>query len=147
MAVCQAFVYERHWLLSQISPTSAQFCLMYLFISLLFMFWASTCSSSGEIITVSMRHWYLSLCMGGVWSAGWTETAYVIQVFWHLVSRSKCSCSQTASKPVWHTQFQSNQQTKRHPYRVTNTSVAQIQQFFSRGWAHGCPKHVEKRNK
>jgi len=26
------------------------------------------CPSSGEI-TVSMRHWYLSLCTGGVWSA------------------------------------------------------------------------------
>ena len=21
-----------------------------------------------------MQHWYLSLCMGGVWSAGWTES-------------------------------------------------------------------------
>jgi len=29
--------------------------------------------SPGEI-TVSMRHWYLTLCMGGVWSAGWSET-------------------------------------------------------------------------
>ena len=24
-------------------------------------------------IVVSLRHWYLSLCMGGVWSAGWIE--------------------------------------------------------------------------
>ena len=24
-------------------------------------------------IAVSMRHWYLSLCMGGVWSAGWIK--------------------------------------------------------------------------
>ena len=24
-----------------------------------------------EKVTVSMRHWYLSLWMGGVWSAGW----------------------------------------------------------------------------
>ena len=23
-----------------------------------------------------MRHWYLSLCMGGVWSAGWIATAF-----------------------------------------------------------------------
>jgi len=37
-----------------------------------------------------MRHWYLSLCMGGG-----SETP--------------------------------NQQTRRHPYRVTNTSVAWIQ--------------------
>jgi len=24
-------------------------------------------------IAVSMRHWHLSLCMCGVWSAGWIE--------------------------------------------------------------------------
>jgi len=33
------------------------------------MFRTTICPSSGEI-AVSMRHWYLSLCMGGVWSAG-----------------------------------------------------------------------------
>jgi hypothetical protein len=37
------------------------------------MFRTSMCPSSGEI-TLSMRHWYLSLCMGGVWSAGWSFT-------------------------------------------------------------------------
>ena len=36
------------------------------------MFRTSMCPSSGEI-TVFMRHWYLSLCMGGVWSAGCIE--------------------------------------------------------------------------
>jgi len=35
------------------------------------MFRASMCPSSGEI-TVSMRHRYLSLCMGGVWSSDQT---------------------------------------------------------------------------
>ena len=30
---------------------------------------------------------------------------YVIQVCWQLVSRSKCSCSQAISKPVWHITF------------------------------------------
>ena len=25
-------------------------------------------------IAVSVRHWYLLLCMGGVWSAGWIES-------------------------------------------------------------------------
>jgi len=44
-----------------------------IFITLLYMFQATMCSSSGEI-TVSMRHWYLSLCMGGFWSACWSET-------------------------------------------------------------------------
>jgi len=47
--------------------------LLSIVISLFYMFRAAMCPSSGEI-TVSMRHWYLSLCMGGVWSAGWSET-------------------------------------------------------------------------
>jgi len=34
------------------------------------MFRATMRPSSVEI-DVSMRHWYLSLCMGGVWSARW----------------------------------------------------------------------------
>jgi len=41
--------------------------------SLLYMFRTTVCPSSGEI-TVSMRHWYLSLGMGGFWTAGWSET-------------------------------------------------------------------------
>jgi len=56
----------------QINPTRCT-VLLSIFISLLCMFRATTCPSSGEI-TVSIRHWYLSLCMGGVWSAGWSET-------------------------------------------------------------------------
>jgi hypothetical protein len=26
-----------------------------------------------------MRHWYLSLCMGGVWSAGWSFSEIYLQ--------------------------------------------------------------------
>ena len=125
MAVCQAFVYERHWLLSQISPTSAQFCLMYLFISLLFMFWASTCSSSGEIITVSMRHWYLSLCMGGVWSAGWTESNQLTRRQEKIIVSMRHWYLSLCLGGVWSAGWiESKQQTRRHPYRLTNTSVA-----------------------
>jgi hypothetical protein len=47
--------------------------LLSMFISLLYMLRATMCPSSGES-TVSMRHWYLSLCMGGLCSAGWSET-------------------------------------------------------------------------
>ena len=36
------------------------------------MFRVTMCPSSVEI-TVSMLRWCLSLCMGGVWSAGWSE--------------------------------------------------------------------------
>ena len=31
-----------------------------------------------------------------------TANVYVIQVWWKVVSRSICSCSQAVSKPVWH---------------------------------------------
>ena len=53
----------------QINPTMCTIVLS-IFISLLYMFRANMYPSLGEI-TVSMRHWYLSLCMDGVWSAGW----------------------------------------------------------------------------
>ena len=43
----------------QINPTRCTI-LLSIFISLLYMFRATTCPSSGEI-TVSVRHWYLSL--------------------------------------------------------------------------------------
>jgi hypothetical protein len=56
----------------QINPTRCTI-LLSIFVYLLCMFRATTCPSSGEI-TVSMRHWCLSLCMGGVWSAGWSYT-------------------------------------------------------------------------
>ena len=54
----------------QINPTRCTI-LLGMFISLLYMFRATMCPSSGEI-TVSVWHWYLSLCMGGVRSAGWS---------------------------------------------------------------------------
>ena len=76
----------------------------------------SMCPSSGEI-TVYMRHWYLSLCMGGVWSAGWIEASFT--------PTSRPGVTQTEWKiPMSH----------RHS-------------DFSWWWAHGCPKHVDKRNK
>jgi hypothetical protein len=46
---------------------------IYLFISILYMFRANIDPSSREV-TVSMRHWYLSLCTDGVWCAGWSFT-------------------------------------------------------------------------
>ena len=54
----------------EISPTRCTI-LLSIFISHLYIFRATMYPSSGEI-TVSMRHWYLSLCMGGIWSAGWS---------------------------------------------------------------------------
>ena len=56
----------------QINPTICTI-LLSKFISLLYMFRANMYPSSGEI-SVSLRHRYLSLCMGGVWSAGWSFT-------------------------------------------------------------------------
>jgi hypothetical protein len=45
------------------SQLGAHYFLAYLF-QLLYVFRVTTCPSSGEL-TVSMRHWYFSLCMGG----------------------------------------------------------------------------------
>ena len=77
------------------------------------MFRATLCPSSGEI-TLSMRHWYLSLCMCGIWSAGWSETP-------------------TRRPDATHTEWQIPMS-----HRYSN---------YSWWWVHGCPKHVEKRNK
>ena len=77
------------------------------------MFRATMCPSSGEI-TVSMRRWYLSLCMGGIWCAGWSFTPII-------------------TPDATHTEWQIPAS-----HRYSN---------FSWWWAHGCRKHVEKRNK
>jgi len=56
------------------SQLAAHYFLVYLF-QLLSMFRASMCPSSGEL-TVSMRHWYFSLCVGGclVCWLGWVSS-------------------------------------------------------------------------
>ena len=59
----------------QVSPTRYTI-LLNIFISLS-TFFGHPCAHHRDKITVSisMRHWYLSLCMGGVWSAGWIENS------------------------------------------------------------------------
>jgi len=96
----------------QINPTRCTI-LLSIFISLLYMFRATVCPSSGEI-TVSMWHWYMPLSMSGVWSAGWSETP-------------------TSRPDATHTEW--------------HIPVSHGYSNFSWWWAHGCPKHVEKRNK
>jgi hypothetical protein len=108
----------------QINPTRCTI-LFSIFISLLYMFRATMCPSSGEI-TVSMRHWYLSLCIGGFWSAGWgftptsrpdaTHTEWQIPVshrygnfswWWahscpkHVEKRNKCTKQNCASSWIY----------------------------------------------
>ena len=62
----------RRYILLQINPTRCT-VLLSIFISLLHMFRANMCPSLGEI-AVSIRHWYLSLCMDDVWSVGCSFT-------------------------------------------------------------------------
>ena len=56
-------------------PSSGENCCIYA--TLVFVTLYGWRRSAGwihqEKIAVSMRHWYLSLCMGGVWYAGWIE--------------------------------------------------------------------------
>ena len=91
-------------IISQIIQVGAQFCLIYLF--LFSTCFGRPCAHHQENITVSMRHWHLSLCMGGVWSADQTPP----------IQSDMCQC------------------------RIDTV-------IFSWWWAHGRPKHVEKRNK
>ena len=106
------FVDLHPYTILQINPTRCT-VLLSIFISLLYMFRASVYPSPGEI-TASVRHWYLSLCIDGVWSAGWSETP-------------------TSRTDAIHTKWQ--------------IPVSHTYSNFSCWWAHGYPKHVEKRNK
>ena len=81
----------------------------------------------------------LSLCLGGVWFAGWFETKFQSNQQTRRHPTKFQSNQQTRHHPTKFqsnqhtrhhpTKFQSNQQTRRHPNRVTNTSVAQIHRF------------------
>ena len=73
-----------------------KFCLIYLFISPLYIFLAFMCPSSGE---------NCSIC---------TKLVFVTLYGCRLLCRLD---------------LKSNQQNRRHPYRVTNTSFVQIEQF------------------
>ena len=58
-----------------ISPTMCTiFFLIYLF--LFSTCFGHPCAHHQEKITISMRHWYLSLCVGGVRPAGSIQSAY-----------------------------------------------------------------------
>ena len=71
-----------------------------------------------EKIAVSMRRWYLSLSMGGVWSAGWVEIAVSFQ-------------PAERTPPT---------QSDKHQCRIDTV-------IFSWWCAYGYPKRVQKRKK
>ena len=73
-------------------------------------------------ITVSMRHWHLSLCMGGVWSAGWIDAPIITRKLLYLCDTGTCHSVWVASGLLLG--FHSNQQTRCHPYRATTASAA-----------------------
>jgi len=94
------------------SQLGAQYFLVYLF-QFLYMFRATMCPSSGEL-TVSMRHWYFSLYMGGC------DTG-IFRSVWVVVATCMGGC--------------------RHPYRTKIPVLRRYSKFFW-WWARGCPKHV-----
>jgi len=53
-----------------------QNAVQYIYLFLFSTCFGNPCTHHQEKITVSMRHWYLSLCMDGVWSAGWIVSVY-----------------------------------------------------------------------
>ena len=87
------------------------------------MFRTSMCPSSGENCCIHATL-ALSLCTGGVWSAGWNES------------------NQQTSWLEW---TQPTDQTP--PIQSDKYQCRKDTAIFSWWWEHGCPKHVEKRNK
>jgi hypothetical protein len=114
-----------------------------MFISFLYMFRATMCPSSGEI-TVLCDTWYLSLCVDDYLVCK-VHTSHP-----HRVTNTKC-CTDTVISwylslcvddclVCWvHTRQSSTQSDK---YQVSHRYG-----YFSWWWAHGRPKHVQKRNK
>jgi hypothetical protein len=92
----------------------------YMFISILYVFQAAMCPSSGEAI-VSMRHLvYVTLCR---WPSGVQVGSFGVLDF-HSALHTRRSSTQSDIYQVSH-----------------------WYSYFSWWWAHGCPKHVENRNK
>ena len=94
------------------SQLGAHYFLVYLF-QLLYMFRATMCPSPGQL-TISMRHWYISLCMGGclVCWLGWVDQT-AMHTEWKIPVSHRYGLIPT-SRP------------DSHAYRVKNTSVAYI---------------------
>jgi hypothetical protein len=75
------------------NPTSCTILLKYIYLFLFCTCFGHPSAHHQEKITVSIRHWYLSLCMGGDWSAGWINpsvaTGRLVGLIqpWRLVSR------------------------------------------------------------
>jgi len=103
-------------IISQINPTMCTILFnIFIYLFLFSRCFGRPCAHHHEKITVSMRQWHLSLCMGAVWSAGWIETIQPAD----------------RTPPT---------QSDKYQWRI-DTAI------FSWWWAHGLPKHVEKRNK
>ena len=95
-----------------ISPTRCAI-LLNIFISLLYMFRASMCPSSGENHCICAT--LLCVTLGGVWSGDWIDP---IQPADQTPSIQNDNCH----------------------WRIDTV-------ILSWWWAHGCAKHVEKKNK
>jgi hypothetical protein len=105
----------------QVNPNVCKI-LLSIFMSLLYVFRVNMYPSSGEI-TVSMRHWYMSLYMGGVWSAGWSFTATsrpdATHTEWHIPASHRYS-----NFPWWWVHGCPEHVEKRHKYTRTKQNFA-----------------------
>ena len=75
--------------------------LLSIFISILYMFRATMCPSSWEL-TVSMRHWYFSFCIGGCLVCRPDNHQYLLTP-WCRVLLEQLTCLQLVKKfPAFH---------------------------------------------
>jgi hypothetical protein len=101
-----------------------------MFISILYMFRATSCSSSGESI-LSIQHLVcVTLCR-------WPSSMQVGKELTDLHTR----------RSEWHEQFLPDVHTRRSPTKGDTYHMLYWYNWFSWWWARGCSKHVENWNK
>ena len=116
------------------SQLGAHYFLVYLF-QLLYMFQPTMCPSSEEL-TVSMRHWYFSLCMGGCLVC--TTSRYIYFNF------STCFGQLCAHHSVWVAVWSADQTATRTQWKMP---VSHRYSKFFWWWAHSCCWSTKKRRK
>jgi len=107
------------------------FCTLYAWLSGLFR--ATMCPSSGKH-TVSMRHWYFALCMGGC-------LVCFGQLCAHYQEKILYLCDTDIFHSVWVAVWSADQTATHTEWKIP---VSHRYSMFSWWWAHSCPKHVEK---
>ena len=122
----------------KLSQLGAHYFLVYLF-QFLYMFRAPMCCSSSGELTVSMRHWYFSLCMGGclVCYIFISTSLHVSGSYVPIIRRTYCICTTLVFVTLygWLSGQQTRQppiQSKKYQYRRNTVSSRDDEHIVTR---------------